>query len=793
MAHRDQGSLNDNQSDSDSPSPPLVITVRRQQNIAFYDLAEVEPLIQNIQIEFDENLLAHILNELQVITDSLNRLHAAQYDAPREGERFREETTARFTRLGRVIYEQLLPGPIQQVLTDHPGANLFFRLEDSLLEVPWELTFDGRQFLSNRFHIGRQVITSLPFHKTPDDRLSRSRQNPPRLLIISDPKESLPAAVEETESLIDALDLHTHLEVEIIGGKRATKLEVLSALSEFEIVHFAGHSRFDHTDSGKSGWVLHDGILTSAEISKISNPPLLVFSNSCQSAATQRWDNPHSFGQASLGIGSSFLLAGVRHYVGALWVIHDAGSAMFASAFYQRLLQGGTVGESLIDAKNADLGLTPVAALMAASYVHYGRPDDKIIGHAGMQAQTPGSAVKIAGGGSFQDKPGTSKFERKQLKRLGLAALVVILLLVGFAVLHFQFHPSSKDPIAAEYQKGVEAYRKRSIPKALAIFQKLTQREDNKSGQGFGDLAEIYLEAGATEKARKVLADAAGKTICSTLTHMIKGHLALQEGNQSEAEKAYIQALVMDNGLPEQTAEAFNALGSLYFLAGKKENALDLFSKALARQQTNPGTLFNLGFIAYLDGHQARAKDLMAKVVDLHPDDELALSFLESTLTGATPDGQRPVLFNTSGEAILIGPFYLRGGTVKRLGYEWVFAHMLTRMLVDTGMTRQYTFRVATPFDVPNGYSQSSDATAMKHMMQGLSQPLRARTAFFGDLQLFPHVAYANIEAMDVASGTIIRSINIKAEDPQKLHKLAEGLKDEIPGLFVKGAESGPR
>ncbi|MDD3471291.1 MAG: CHAT domain-containing protein [Syntrophaceae bacterium] len=786
MAHRDHGSVMDLQSDGELHSPPFVITVRRHENTAYYDLAEVEPLIQNIQIEFDEHLISHLLKELKTVTDSLNRFLATKHDSPDEELRLSEEIVFKFKRLGRIIYEQLIPVPIQKALSLRPTGEFFLRLEDSLLEIPWELTFDGEQFLSQRFRIGRQVITSLPFYKTAEGCRTPSKRQPTRLLIVIDPTESLPAAFAEAEALADALDQQTHLEVEVIGGKRASKLEILSALSEFEIVHFAGHSIFDPADSGKSGWLLHDTILTTAEMSKISNPPLLVFSNSCESALTQRWDRPSPLGQASLGIGSGFLLAGVRHYVGALWVVHDSSSARFAGAFYRRLFEGKTIGEALLRAKTENLEIAGFEDLMNSGYVHYGRSDDRVVDQNIMQTQTVDEDIRIVESESSQLRIISGKLGRRGLRKLCLFILLFAILTSVFAVSRSSFQKDDADFVATEYLDGVAAYHKGSIAKAMATFQRLINREDNKYGLGYGDLAEIYLEAGVMEKAKTILADAAGKPICSTMTHILRGHMAFQEGNIYEAEIAYTQALGGANGLPEQMAEAYNSLGLLSFFSGKKENAVDFFNSALSRQRANPDALFNLGFIAYLNNDRPRARQLMEKAANLDPDDELTPVFLESASNGAAlNDSQLAKSGKGMREGIfVIGPFGLRGGTIKRLGVDWVFAHLLTRRLATTAMARQYALRVVTPFDIPNGYLNPTKDPSMQYRLLDVFRSLGAKVGLFGDIFLFQHVIYANVRAVDVASGAILRSINLKAEGPEKIHKLVELMHHEIGTSF---------
>jgi hypothetical protein len=88
------------------------------------------------------------------------------------------------------------------------------RLDDQLVHVPWELAFDGKEFLLNKFRIGRQVLTHQPVPVTDVRRV----QTPHRLniLLIVEPSESLDAAAE-ADQLVDMLDTCDNLEVTILG------------------------------------------------------------------------------------------------------------------------------------------------------------------------------------------------------------------------------------------------------------------------------------------------------------------------------------------------------------------------------------------------------------------------------------------------------------------------------------------------------------------------------------------------------------------------------------------------
>ena len=110
------------------------------------------------------------------------------------------------------------------------------------------------------------------------------------VLLIADPTETLPQAGAEAEQLAAVLEGVAGVEVTLMGGKNIRKLPLLAALQDHDIVHFAGHSEYDPATPHKSGWRLHEGVLTAAELSKLSRPPLLVFSNSCQAGTTAAWE-----------------------------------------------------------------------------------------------------------------------------------------------------------------------------------------------------------------------------------------------------------------------------------------------------------------------------------------------------------------------------------------------------------------------------------------------------------------------------------------------------------------------
>ena len=92
-------------------------------------------------------------------------------------------------------------------------------------------------------------------------------------------------------------------------------------------------------------------MLTAGELSKLGYPPLLVFSNSCQAGATAEWTGGYRYEGQTFGIGSAFLLAGVKNYLGPFWVTPDEESVLFATVFYQGLVAGQSLGGTLLEAR----------------------------------------------------------------------------------------------------------------------------------------------------------------------------------------------------------------------------------------------------------------------------------------------------------------------------------------------------------------------------------------------------------------------------------------------------------
>ena len=185
--------------------------------------------------------------------------------------------------LGRLIYGDLLPDVIRDTLRQLP-LNQPLILSTNDAEFPWELAFDGQQYLGTRWPVGREL-------KPLSGQQPRQNTPPPRhswkALFIGNPTGDLPATSEEVEALRDLMEHHLpQAEVYLLGGSGATKQKVRMELAsgEYRVIHYSGHAALEKDAPARSGLVLADGeILTAREIQECLDGQPWVFLNACAS------------------------------------------------------------------------------------------------------------------------------------------------------------------------------------------------------------------------------------------------------------------------------------------------------------------------------------------------------------------------------------------------------------------------------------------------------------------------------------------------------------------------------
>jgi CHAT domain-containing protein/Tfp pilus assembly protein PilF len=116
-------------------------------------------------------------------------------------------------------------------------------------------------------------------------------------------------------------------------------------LSNYRIIHFATHAKFDETDPGLSGLIFsrfdgegktRDGFVRLHDIYDLRLPAELVVLSACDTALGEEIE-----GEGIVGIVRGFMYAGSKRVVASLWQVADAATSELMSRFYVEMLSNG--------------------------------------------------------------------------------------------------------------------------------------------------------------------------------------------------------------------------------------------------------------------------------------------------------------------------------------------------------------------------------------------------------------------------------------------------------------------
>lgn len=324
----------------------------------------------HLQTVVDDDLIAEFLTEVERIARVATGFSGPERAAP-------VEISGELRRIGETFFLQFFPEAIQKRLRDHDHGFLFLHVDHSLRNIPWELLYDGNCFLADKFYIGKNV--SGYWRDT-----ARSERDRLRVLIIADPTEDLEWARLEGEGLFDSLNAEVSpdmLDVHFLAGSRITKLGLLNAIKDRDIIHYTGHLYYDQNQQ-ESGWMLSGNkVLRAREIEKSGCSPFLVFSNSCLSSPmsggvpAEETADVFRFND----MAGAFLKAGIGNYIGTNWEIEDNEKTLeFSLNFYRSILEGKSAGESLFEARSKARHSYTASDITWANYVLHGNPMARI-------------------------------------------------------------------------------------------------------------------------------------------------------------------------------------------------------------------------------------------------------------------------------------------------------------------------------------------------------------------------------------------------------------------------------
>ncbi len=508
----------------------------------------------------DEELTIHDYEKIEApmsrINKSCNDLVKTLNEANRKG-RVTADIYCRILEIGQMFYDDIFPQNIKDKLKHTNAPFLRLSLDDRLVHIPWELLYDGKQFLCRRFCMGRLVTTG---RKLPDLQYRKMTQ-PLNMLIIADPEKNLTGAYTEGTTIRDYMDQQGEaVRTTLLSGNVSVDM-IREKLRNFDLIHFAGHVNYHQDNQKQSGWRLSNGLLKTEDIVIMAgslNMPSLVFSNACQSARTKEWKLADDFQDEISALANAFLYGGVRHYIGTFWEILDKPSVYFASAFYQLLINGIPIGMAIRDARQYTIDKFGKETIVWASYLLYGDPvtcylpQTKAIEAAISNPEKNDQMSSLDTRSVSEDIISLSENTRRQNKtnyhkffNIALILLAILILLVGYSVVHKQFNTDQHNEMQtatnarnAHLVQADEAFLKGDLDVAEELYRKAFKTialSDNDHAEALIMLGRIASIENRYPQALDYYTKAARTSPANNTAHISKAMLFEKKGDYDQA------------------------------------------------------------------------------------------------------------------------------------------------------------------------------------------------------------------------------------------------------------------
>lgn len=513
--------------------------------------------------------------------------------------------------ISQTMYDRLLPLSAKSALKATKANQIVLRLDDKAIQVPWELLWDGKDFLCLRFRCGRMVSTVKMVLEQPPRTVGEDT----RFLILSNPKGDLKASTEECLILKDQVASFPRVQVRVRNA-RISVGQTTQDIRNADIVHYSGHAQYDPSNPAGSGWLLHDGVFGASIVQQLqgghSALPILVFANACRSATFDANDT-HSATNRVFSLANAFLLAGVQNYVGTFAEVLDAHAAEFALTFYKQALRRQSLGEALRLAREHIIKQYGESCLIWATYLMYGHPNRSLFALKEVEPPSCGEPADQIRSSTQQPKdfsvsptvgPGR-KWVAAVTGLVGVATLCVYLLVGSL---------SSRDTRSYSeiLQQAYGAVHSGDYASATSGFESLSRGKDSSLGKT--GLAYSALKQNRFDEAGSIADEVISANPKPSFAHIVKGAVLLHE-NQPETAKALLesgvsgaldfswqrafglvelaQVLASASDEPAAIASAeeatriapdfahgFRVLANLYAKAGRDADALRLYEKA---------------------------------------------------------------------------------------------------------------------------------------------------------------------------------------------------------------------
>lgn len=287
-----------------------------------------------------------------------------------------KDAQALVEQLGTTLYQSFMGSEGDKVLQAITPSALLLDVDETILNLPWELMGTAAGPIAQQTPFGR-LVTTRQLLRPGRDPLQEDRVV--RVLAVSNPTSDL-AATEAGIAALTSLDGDRgpyKLQVTVLAQAEATRQKFADLLADgsYDILHFAGHAFLDPDQPGSSALRFADGDLSADDVLRLpwQAPPYFVFNSACESGRAQGGQRLVSAQSHGNGLAAAFLAAGVAGYAGYFWPVTDAGAGIFAKTFYQALFTLENVGLAFLEARqHAIRELGDMADLTGHSAILFG-------------------------------------------------------------------------------------------------------------------------------------------------------------------------------------------------------------------------------------------------------------------------------------------------------------------------------------------------------------------------------------------------------------------------------------
>ncbi|MDD4893825.1 MAG: CHAT domain-containing protein [Candidatus Omnitrophica bacterium] len=534
----------------------LVLEILKQDGILAMSAFEEKELAQTVR---HYSRLSAAFTEIEKLCQEvINILNKASQRGANHSD-----YTESLKKTGQVLWDHLFTRSVKDRLKTTVVKNLIFSIDEELINIPWELLYDGNEFLCLKFNLGRVVRTKDEI-KLPQ---YRSLTTTPKMLILSNPTGDLKSAYLEGVYIKNQFDRKRN---EIAIDFKSTSISTLYVkknLRDYDIVHFAGHCEYDAHNPKNTGWVLNDGtdILALGESPHL---PSLIFSNACHSARAVTEPMCVDYQEKNYSLASAFLFSGVRHYIGSIWKIEDSVSLVFAREFYAQLIKGNPVGECMRLGRLKLIKEYGSATISWANYLLYGNPNFILF-----RPKARSAALKFRKGASLY---------KKHMVKLALAGFIIFA-----AAFLYMWLPVRNPGISLSFLKSQKLFLKGNNQEAVLLCNQIIGK-DPLFLAAYPLAADAYERLGDRDNALRSYFDyALSSERKHDKRHLSRAYIGIawvyhQRGEYPKAFDFYNKAIMLSRKNHDKLNEAaaLRKLAVWYMDKDEQDKALELLTKS---------------------------------------------------------------------------------------------------------------------------------------------------------------------------------------------------------------------